>query len=109
MRTIPNCFLRGRAPSLLNGRSYSCAPIRKRVRRLQSARALPTTGSKARMTAADSRVILLAGDDRNDTEFFSRALRAGGFLNPLHTVGNGEEAISYLRGDGPHADRAKYP
>ena len=30
-------------------------------------------------------------------------------LNPVHAVGNGEEAIQYLAGEGPFADRVAHP
>ena len=30
-------------------------------------------------------------------------------INPLQVVANGEQAIGYLKGDGPYADRSSYP
>src|SRR5690348_10919286 len=36
---------------------------------------------------------------------FSRAM----LTNPLQTVENGEEAVVYLTGAGPYADRTTYP
>ena len=53
--------------------------------------------------------ILLAEDSRDDEEFFRRALQKTGFLNPVHSVHSGDEAIKYLRGDGQYAHRAKFP
>ena len=61
------------------------------------------------LVSAKERVILLADDSPDDTVFFNRALLAAGFENPLFTVPNGEEAESYLQGEGQYADRAHYP
>src|SRR5438309_1725785 len=59
--------------------------------------------------SSNNRVVLLAEDNGDDADFFCRAFRAAGFEQPLHTVNNGEEALSYLRGEGQYADRARYP
>ena len=53
--------------------------------------------------------ILLAEDDEGDIFIIRRALRAASIANPLHIVRNGQEAIQYLDGQGPYADRTKYP
>jgi hypothetical protein len=34
-----------------------------------------------------------------------RAFREAGLVNPLVVVGNGQEAIAYLHGEGAYADR----
>jgi len=39
------------------------------------------------------------------TIVFERA----GFVQPLQMAKRGNEAVAYLRGDGPHADRARFP
>jgi len=57
----------------------------------------------------DIAVILLADDDERDVELIRRALRECNLVNPLHVVHDGEEAISYLKGEGIYANRAEYP
>jgi CheY-like chemotaxis protein len=53
--------------------------------------------------------VLLAEDNPLDVELVRRAFREIGALNPLHAVGNGDEAIQYLAGQGKYADRIVYP
>ena len=53
--------------------------------------------------------ILLVEDEPNDVFLIGRALQKGGITTPLHTVENGELAVSYLSGEGPYADRGRYP
>jgi CheY-like chemotaxis protein len=54
-------------------------------------------------------VILIAEDDENDVFLIKRAFHQAQFDNPLQVVPSGEEAIAYLKGDPPFADREKYP
>lgn len=53
--------------------------------------------------------VLLAEDDPNDVLLLRRAFQENQTLNPLQAVGNGDEAIQYLAGEGAFADRAVYP
>ncbi|MGO8931744.1 MAG: response regulator [Limisphaerales bacterium] len=53
--------------------------------------------------------VLLAEDDPNDVELVRRALRETNALNPVHAVGDGDQAIQYLAGEGKYADRAAHP
>ena len=53
--------------------------------------------------------ILIAEDNRDDALLIQRALRRANLINPLQVVANGEQAIGYLKGDGPYADRSSYP
>ena len=53
--------------------------------------------------------VLLAEDDPNDVLLVRRAFRENKALNPVQAVGNGDEAIQYLAGEGQFADRAAYP
>jgi CheY-like chemotaxis protein len=53
--------------------------------------------------------ILYAEDEPNDHFFLRRAFQRAGFPDPLKTVEDGQEALEYLSGDGPFADRALYP
>ncbi|MDB6123057.1 MAG: two-component response regulator [Pedosphaera sp.] len=53
--------------------------------------------------------ILLAEDDYNDVFFMERAFKQSQIANPLHRVKDGEDAISYLKGEGEFADRTRYP
>ncbi|HTL17116.1 MAG TPA: response regulator [Patescibacteria group bacterium] len=52
--------------------------------------------------------VLLVEDDLNDIFLVKRAFRTAHIQNPLQVVTDGEEAISYLRGDGKYADRKTY-
>jgi CheY-like chemotaxis protein len=52
--------------------------------------------------------ILIAEDSEDDALLLRQAFLQAGVPNPLHIVNNGEEAIKYLKGQGPYADRAKY-
>lgn len=47
----------------------------------------------------DSAPILLVEDDRVDAMTVKRALKDINVCNPIHIVGNGEEALEFLRGD----------
>lgn len=53
--------------------------------------------------------ILLVEDDSNDVLLIQRAFRKSDVVNPIQVVGDGEEAIAYLSGRGPYADRERYP
>ncbi len=53
--------------------------------------------------------ILVAEDDENDVVLLRRALRVVGLPNSLFVVANGQEAITYLNGEGIYADRKKFP
>jgi len=53
--------------------------------------------------------ILLVEDDDNDVFFMERAFKQAQIGNPLNRVRDGEEAISYLRGEDGFEDRAKHP
>ena len=53
--------------------------------------------------------ILLVEDDANDVFFFERAAKRAGVTVPVRTVRDGQEAVSYLSGEGIFADRTAYP
>jgi len=54
-------------------------------------------------------VILLAEDDVNDALLVERALLRADIHNPVMVVRDGQEAIDYLEGKGPFADRKNFP
>jgi CheY-like chemotaxis protein len=54
-------------------------------------------------------VILLAEDDPNDVLLIRRAFQRTQVANPLQVVRDGEEAVGYLSGQGPFADRERHP
>ena len=54
-------------------------------------------------------VILLAEDDPNDVLLFRRAFQRAGFSNVLIVLNDGEEALSYLKGEGQYGDRSAFP
>ncbi len=53
--------------------------------------------------------ILLAEDDSNDVLLIRRAFRKANIANPLHVVRDGEQAVAYLCGQAPYADRERHP
>ena len=53
--------------------------------------------------------ILLVEDSDDDIFLMKRTLSVAGVVNPLHVVTDGEQAISYLAGEGIYADRSTYP
>jgi len=53
--------------------------------------------------------VLLVEDDLNDIFIVKRAFKMADIHTPLQVVTDGQEAVSYLRGDGKYADRNAYP
>lgn len=53
--------------------------------------------------------ILVAEDDENDVALLLRAVKKGGFNNPIQMCRDGEEALEYLRGAGRFSDRSEFP
>ena len=56
-----------------------------------------------------TQTILLVDDSENDLILLRTAFSKAEYAMPLQEVHNGEEAISYLKGDGPYADRNRFP
>ena len=54
-------------------------------------------------------VILLAEDFESDVLLMRRAFEKAKIVNPLQVVGDGEQVVAYLRGEGLYADRERYP
>ncbi len=54
-------------------------------------------------------VILLAEDDPNDVLLIQRAFQRNHVANPVQVVRDGEEALAYLSGQAPFADRERHP
>ena len=57
----------------------------------------------------DQSVILLVEDREDDILLIRKAFQKGGINNPLLVVRDGEEAMSYLSGEGKFSNRAEYP
>lgn len=53
--------------------------------------------------------ILLVEDEPNDVFLIERAFRKCNFQHCLHSVNDGEQAVSYLGGTKEFIDRQKYP
>ena len=53
--------------------------------------------------------VMLVEDDLNDIFIVKRAFKMANIPTPLQVVTDGQEAISYLRGDGKYTDRRQYP
>jgi CheY-like chemotaxis protein len=58
---------------------------------------------------SDRALILLAEDDDDYVHLIRQAFARANILNPLQVVWNGEEAISYLQGEGKYINRDEYP
>jgi len=52
--------------------------------------------------------ILIVDDDENDQILIKNAFKKIGVTDPVHAVGDGTEAISYMMGEGKYSDRRKY-
>jgi CheY-like chemotaxis protein len=57
----------------------------------------------------ENQTILLVDDSENDLYLMRAAFKKAEFNNPLQEAHNGEEAIAYLKGEGPFSDRHKFP
>lgn len=53
--------------------------------------------------------LLLVDDDEGDLFLLQRALQKANLTFPERIATNGEEAIDYLSGNGPFADRTAFP
>jgi CheY-like chemotaxis protein len=53
--------------------------------------------------------LLLVEDGEDDVLFMRRAFTKVGIANPLQVVGDGQEALDYLAGNGRFHDRCEYP
>jgi CheY-like chemotaxis protein len=56
-----------------------------------------------------NKIILLAEDNEDHAFLVQAAFERAGFPNCLAHVANGEQAIAYLKGQGPYEDRGRYP
>lgn len=54
-------------------------------------------------------VILIVEDDLNDQYLIKQAFNKVNGSYPVHMVGDGVEALAYLKGERQYADRVKYP
>ena len=52
---------------------------------------------------------MLAEDDPNDVLLIQRAFQRNHVANPVQVVRDGDEALAYLRGQAPFADRERHP
>jgi CheY-like chemotaxis protein len=53
--------------------------------------------------------VLLVEDDLNDIFLVKRAFKMARIQNPLQVVTDGQEAMSYLKGEGKYGDRETHP
>jgi CheY-like chemotaxis protein len=59
--------------------------------------------------AVPDKVILLVEDSADDVFLFKRGLAKARLQNPVQTVQNVDDAIQYLEGSAPYADRSVFP
>jgi CheY-like chemotaxis protein len=88
--------------------------MRRRSQRLCDPRAPPTLRLRKALAVQSanklvSDVILLAEDDEDHAFLAQRAFKHAGLLNPIFVVEDGEQVISYLRGEGKYANRDEFP
>jgi CheY-like chemotaxis protein len=57
----------------------------------------------------DNIPILLVEDDQVDVMTVQRAFKRNNIINPLNVVGNGREALDYLRHQGAFTDQSAFP
>jgi DNA-binding response OmpR family regulator len=55
------------------------------------------------------KTILIVEDTEDDVFFLKRALNEASIPNPVQVVVDGQQALDYLEGNGPYADREKFP
>lgn len=53
--------------------------------------------------------ILLVEDNEDDVFLLRRAMGKASLTNPVRVVGDGEQALAYLRGEGQYANRKEFP
>jgi CheY-like chemotaxis protein len=51
---------------------------------------------------------MVVDDDANDLFFIERAFREIGVKDPIHRISGGQEAISYMKGEGIYSNRSLY-
>lgn len=56
-----------------------------------------------------SKTILYVEDEENDVLLLQLGMQKAGVSYPLQTVQDGQQAVAYLSGTGPYADRAQHP
>jgi len=61
------------------------------------------------MDGFEKQLFLLVEDSQNDVFLMQQAFKKAGLPNPIQVVSDGQEAISYLKGEGRYSDRAQYP
>ncbi len=55
------------------------------------------------------KTILVVEDTEDDVFFLKRALKSAEIGNPIQVVTDGQQALDYMAGTGPYADRQQYP
>src|SRR4051812_20485004 len=54
-------------------------------------------------------IVLLVDDSKNDATLMRAVFERAGVVEPLRSAQDGDEAMAYLRGDGPYGDRLQFP
>ncbi len=57
----------------------------------------------------ENQTILLVDDSEDDRMFMRAAFKKTNLTWPLQEVHDGDEAMAYLKGDGPYHDRGSFP
>lgn len=56
-----------------------------------------------------NKTVLYVEDEANDAFFMQSAFKKARVANPLQIVADGQQAVDYLQGIGPFANRKQYP
>jgi CheY-like chemotaxis protein len=65
--------------------------------------------NEAEMNKKPKNLLLIVDDQEEDQAVLAWMLGQVGVVNPVRTLWDGHEAVRYINGDGPYADRAKFP
>jgi CheY-like chemotaxis protein len=57
----------------------------------------------------EQKTILMVDDDEDAIILMRESFRQANCTHPLQEVHNGEEAIDYMKGEGPYSDRRRHP
>jgi CheY-like chemotaxis protein len=58
---------------------------------------------------SEENLILIVDDSDEDAVLLTLMFKRAGIVNPVTILSNGQQAISYLKGDGVYADRKGHP
>src|SRR5690242_12887962 len=87
------------------------SPTTIRMKKTNSPDSAPSSfgSGGARLATSGGVTVLHVDDDPNDTALLEAARRKAEIEFRLENVSDGEQAMAYLNGSGPYANRARHP